>query len=130
MFIISAVLAVVVLVTLGYIALWTAMHENTSKGLSGFGKVMAVTLFVFSALILIFGISCRGHYYGKMGTCPMMGHMGKMSGMGDMKGMMHMPEMMGTKEEMMSRMKEWKMNSPKEWKTCVDELNKSESGKK
>jgi predicted acyltransferase len=36
-------------VFMGYLALWTAGQQNLSKGLSQFGKTMAVLLFVSAA---------------------------------------------------------------------------------
>ncbi|MCB4791484.1 MAG: hypothetical protein LHV68_06310 [Elusimicrobia bacterium] len=133
MFIFHAVLLSVVLVALGYICSWTSMHENTSKGLSGFGKVMAIILYVFAVLVLVFGLSC-GHH-GKMGSMAgmcQMGPLGKMHGSmdrGGMKGMKNMPEMMDTKESIMRQINEWKMNNPKEWKECLMESEKPVSAK-
>ena len=55
MFIFPALVASLVLVTLGYLALLASSHENTSKGLMGFGKVLSIILFVFAGLIIIVG---------------------------------------------------------------------------
>jgi hypothetical protein len=123
------ILLAVALVTLGYLCSWTSMHENTAKGLSAFGKVMATILYVFAALVLIFGFT-YGRRYGEM--CQSMGHMGKMHGTGMMQGMkgeMNESEMMSDKEAMKEQMKKWKMSNPAAWKENVDELNKSEASK-
>jgi len=140
MCIFASLLGAVVLVALGYIASWTSMHENTPKGLSAFGKVMAVILYVFAALVLIFGLKFGMGSCGKMGMggCPMMmGDMEKMRGEGEMRGMMmhgmkggmNMHEMTGGKEEIMEQMKKWKMSYPKELKESLDEMKKSEQEK-
>jgi len=55
MFIFPALVACLVLTSLGYFALWTSSHENTSKGLAGFGKVLSIILFVFAGLVFLVG---------------------------------------------------------------------------
>jgi len=141
MIIFPVVLASAVLVTLGYLASWSSMHENTSKGLAGFGRVMALIMYLFAGLILLFGISMSRHYPGhwgmmQQGGCGMMGSMDKGRAM-DMHGgpVMHeMDESHGVrdmtaampganKDEMMRHMREWKKNNPKEWQESVKELN-------
>jgi len=99
MCIFGAVLVSVVLVTLGYLSLWTASHENTSKSLAGFGRVMAVILFVFSGLVLLFGavrsFSPCGHSMMMRHCCMMKEDMESMGGC-KMEGMHH--DMIGVKE--------------------------------
>lgn len=88
MFIFCSVVAAVVLVTLGYFALWAASQANVSKGLSMFGKVMAIVLFIIAGLTLLFGSICCGNkcgYMKKMYGCHMSGMKNKRSMMyGDM----------------------------------------------
>jgi len=55
MFVFPALVGCLVLVTLGYFALWTSSHENTSKGLVGFGKVLSIILFMFAGLLFLVG---------------------------------------------------------------------------
>ena len=56
MFIFPALVGCLVLVTLGYFAMWTSSHENTSKGLAGFGRVLSIILFVFAGLVFLAGM--------------------------------------------------------------------------
>jgi hypothetical protein len=67
MFIFCSIIVAVVLVTLGYFALWTTSQANVSKGLSLFGKVMAIVLFITAGLMLLLGSLCCGNKcgYGK-----------------------------------------------------------------
>jgi len=97
MCILLPVVASVVLVFFGYIALWSAHQSNTSAGVSQFGKIMSIILFVFAGLVLVAGVA-RSHHHGmpcmmeKMNCCKGEEHMkGKMwhhgFGFGAMKGM-------------------------------------------
>jgi hypothetical protein len=81
----------VVIVFFGYIAMWSASMPNTPAGISSFGRVMAIILFVIAGLLLVSGIACRRGFCGPM--------MGKMGGWGQasmmpMPGCGHMPGMM------------------------------------
>jgi hypothetical protein len=137
MILFHVILLSVILVSLGYICSWTAMHENTPKSLSGFGKVMATILYVFAALVIVFGLSYGRHYcmnttmgsMEKMGM-PCMSGMYGMSCMGGVHGMKGaIPESMAAKEEMIVKMKGWKMRNPKEWKESLEEIDKTETVK-
>jgi hypothetical protein len=91
-----SIAAAVVIVFFGYMALWSASQANTPAGISSFGRVMAIILFVIAGFILISGIACR------RGACgPMM--MGKMGGWGNASMMpapgCHMPGMMQPGDE-------------------------------
>jgi len=95
--VLCCVTAAVVLVFMGYFALWSAAQANTPAGISAFGKVMAIILFVMAGLVLVSGIACRhgfcgGRMMGKMGC----GAPAMMNGMQGMPGcgMGHMPGMM------------------------------------
>jgi hypothetical protein len=83
MFILCPIIAAVVLVFLGYLALWTSGQANTPKGVSQFGRILAIVLFVIAAVALILCSTCRSN----MGRSCMMGQMGMM-GKGNMHGYM------------------------------------------
>jgi hypothetical protein len=135
MMLFPVIIGVVILVSIGYVVSWASMQEKTSKGFAGFGRVIATILYLFAALILIFGITFSHKWGGKCGmmrqAC-MPGQVGMMPGEGmmpdmhmNMKG--GMPDMKNPKDQMMSQMAEWKKEYPKEWKDTVNELNKSET---
>lgn len=89
MCILPAIVAAVVLVTLGYFAMCNASQPNLSKGLSQFGKILAIVLFCIAGLAIIIGISCPWMMCHKgMGRCGMMG-----PGMDRMSGTMKMSDM-------------------------------------
>ena len=106
MLIFSAAVAAAVLVTLGYLALWSSEHEKTSKSIAGFGRIMAIIMFVFAGLGLLMGVA----FSAKYGMCELKGkdhgmmmkkmHPGK--GMGEIMGKGH------RKREMRESLKEWK----------------------
>jgi len=73
MCILTSIVAAVVLVFLGYIALWTAGRTSTSTGVAKFGRIMAIILFVFAGLVVVMHVS-RPHFRGH----GMMGRMGEM----------------------------------------------------
>jgi amino acid permease len=60
----------VVIVFFGYIAMWSASQANIPAGISSFGKVMAIILFVIAGLILIFGIAGKGKMCNQMHEKP------------------------------------------------------------
>ena len=62
MCILLPVVAAVVLVFFGELAMWSAHQSNTPAGISQFGKIMSIILFVFAGLVLISGIACRHHH--------------------------------------------------------------------
>ncbi|MGA2091439.1 MAG: hypothetical protein ABSH12_08300 [Endomicrobiales bacterium] len=72
----APVLAAVILVFLGYIALWTASQNNIPAGISKFGRIMSIILFVFAGLVLVFHMAMRPHFRGH----GMMGKMGERHG--------------------------------------------------
>ena len=98
MFIFPALVGCLVLVTLGYLALWTSSHENTAKSLAGFGKVLSIILFVFAGLVIMVGAvfsfspGVHEHMRSMMMTQGM-----QMKGCSGMEGMHH--EMMLNKEK-------------------------------
>ncbi|MFC1501103.1 hypothetical protein ACFL58_01470 [Elusimicrobiota bacterium] len=109
MFIFPVVVAAAVLVTLGYLALWSSAHEKTSKGLAGFGRVMAIILFVLAGLAFLMGTTYCVSGKGK-GMC------GKM--------MMH--HKMDSKDKMgvmKKKMMKWQKESPKEFGMCMKDMN-------
>jgi len=87
MFLLMHVVAAVLLVFLGYIALWSSFQQHIPDYVAKFGKVMAIVLYVIAGLVLIFsiasfrcgGMCCMG-WHGHMGKpgMEMMGKMGKM----------------------------------------------------
>lgn len=74
MCIMMPVVAAVVLVFMGYIALWTAGQNGVEAGVAKFGKILAIILFVFAGLALVGGAMhsrCRCHGMpGEMGMRP------------------------------------------------------------
>ena len=84
MFIVMPIVAAVVLVFLGYIALWSASQPNTPAGISSFGRVMAILLFVIAGLGLFAGatMGCRMGGMMKGGMPCQMGMMQHMQGRG------------------------------------------------
>jgi hypothetical protein len=117
MCIFGALLGSIVLVTLGYLALWTSSHENTAKGLAGFGRVMAIILFVFAVLVILCGAMCT---FSPCGRSMMMRHCMKMQmhegcGMEAMP-MHHEPGMMEKKEMIPPKPAEMKKSDMKEMK--------------
>ena len=55
------VVSAAVLVFFGYIALWSAHQSNTPAGVSQFGRIMSIILFVFAGLVLVAGVAHRHH---------------------------------------------------------------------
>ena len=110
MFILGHVIGAVVLVFLGYIALWTASQNTIPKEVAKFGKVMSIILYVFAGLVIVFSLTCMnpccGGMKGPMGWhgCCMKGGMekpcmGGKEGMKDMKCMKGMKGMQMAPEE-------------------------------
>ncbi|MDD5686916.1 MAG: hypothetical protein PHE88_03670 [Elusimicrobia bacterium] len=56
MYIMFPVVVMVLLVTIGYFVMWTAVQPNIPKGVSGFGKVMAIILFIVAGVCLVSGM--------------------------------------------------------------------------
>ncbi len=140
MFIFPVVVCTAVLVTIGYLALWSAAQEKTSSGLAGFGRVMAIILFVLAGLCLLVGLtfSAKHMMYGKgwgwgMGMgCPMMQHEemmhGKGMGMGKGVGM----GMMGIESQrawIKQSMKDWMREDPKDFEAVLKEIKATEQKK-
>lgn len=70
------------LVFFGYFALWSSSQANTPKGISSFGRVLSIILFVIAGLVLVSPVAVRhfhgSHSMGRMemqGRPPYMGHM-------------------------------------------------------
>jgi len=103
MCVLMPVVAAVIIVFLGYIALWTASQKDIPEGVAKFGRILAIILYVFAGLVLIGGVAkahCRHHeMMGEMrGGCPMMHgqmgwHKGDKEGMECCKGMEEKGEM-------------------------------------
>ena len=95
MCILMPVVAAVIIVFLGYIALWTASQKDIPEGVAKFGRILAIILYVFAGLVLIGGVA-KSHFkgHGRMGCKCEMGEMreGRMHGQmgwhkGDKEGM-------------------------------------------
>jgi hypothetical protein len=138
-----SLIGMVVLVTLGYLALWTSNHENTPKGLAGFGKVMSIILFVFAGLALVGGATashmCMWYTSRDGGSCAvgrwMPGrHMGAMMKENEeMEEHEHMGMADGnepmTKENMVDRLKTMRDQNPDLFNQSMTELNKPQNKK-
>ncbi|OGS17861.1 MAG: hypothetical protein A3J83_08685 [Elusimicrobia bacterium RIFOXYA2_FULL_40_6] len=74
------IVGAVMIVTVGYFVLWTASLSSAPKGVAGFGKVMAIILFIIAGCMLIGGIV----FGPKMHS--MMMHKMEMGGMKDACG--------------------------------------------
>lgn len=59
MFILFPVIAAVVLVFFGYAALWSTYQSNLPKGVSQFGRIMSIILFVIAGLVLVLSATMR-----------------------------------------------------------------------
>lgn len=117
MFLVMHAVAAVLVVTVGYFVVWTSMQPNTQKGVAGFGKVMAILLFIVAGGMLLCGLIYgpgmnKKMMHGKMGMSMWgMHHRGEMWDEDDTDcGMMKMKEgkMMKEKGESMEKMKEMK----------------------
>lgn len=110
MFVFGHIVAALVLVFLGYIALWSASQNTVPKEVAKFGKVLSIILYVFAGLVIIFSLTCPFGRPGMMGHGKwhhgwMKGDMDKecscckeeMKGMECMKGMKGMECMKGMK---------------------------------
>lgn len=98
MFIIFPVVCAVLLVTVGYFALWTSVSANTPKGVSAFGMIVATILYVVAAIVLIGGL-----VYGPNMHMAMMHRMAGWGGLMEMKEMQEGCGMEGMMEENMSK---------------------------
>jgi hypothetical protein len=58
--------AAVILVFLGYVALWTSSRSGTPAGVAQFGKVLSIVMYVIAALTLIGSLMMRhcGRHHG------------------------------------------------------------------
>ncbi len=138
-----SLVGMVVLVTLGYLALWTSSHENTAKGLAGFGRVMAIILFVFAGLALVGGATASHMcmwYMGRDGGACVMGkcmpghHMGAMMKENEeMEEHEHMGMAGGnepmTKDNMVAHLKMMRDQNPDVFNQSMTELNKPQNKK-
>jgi phosphatidylglycerophosphate synthase len=115
----TAAIATVILVTLSYFTLWTASRADTPKGVSGFGKIMAIVLFVLSGFI-IFGAVF--HY--STGMCS------EKSGPCIIHRMSGMYWNLGAKKHMSNCMRRWKKDYPQEWEKCLKDLQQEKMEKK
>ena len=57
MFILWAIAAAAALVCLGYFALLGTLQPNVSQGMSKFGKIIAIALFIIAGLVVIFTLA-------------------------------------------------------------------------
>ena len=81
MFLLFPVVIVILLVFFGYSALWSSYQSNIPKGVSQFGRILSLILFVMAGLVIVFGLtfkSCpmeprRGGEIGSSGIRPMHG---------------------------------------------------------
>jgi len=65
--IICPIAAAVIIVFFGYLALWSSSQANTPGGISSFGKVLAIILFVMAGLVLVAGIAMGHRHFGHGG---------------------------------------------------------------
>jgi hypothetical protein len=74
MFVLFPLLAASVLVFFGYFALWSSSQANTPKGISSFGRILSIILFVIAGLVLLSPVAMR-HFHGQhfMGRMDMQG---------------------------------------------------------
>ena len=75
MFVIVPLIACSVLVFFGYFALWSSSQANTPKGISSFGRILSIILFVIAGLVLLSPVAMR-HFHGQrccMGSMDMQG---------------------------------------------------------
>lgn len=76
--VLCSIACAVMLVTIGYFVLYSAAQGNLSKSIAGFGKILAVVIFVLGGIVLISGIymsvARRGMCCMGMGKPCMMGH--------------------------------------------------------
>ena len=82
MFIIFPITMAVLIVTVGYFAMWTSSKSDTPKCIASFGRVMAIILFVIAAIILAGGLAYGPRMHHRMMGGQYMGMHEKM--MGDM----------------------------------------------
>ncbi|MFA5858363.1 MAG: hypothetical protein WC955_04790 [Elusimicrobiota bacterium] len=85
MLIVLPIVITVLLVFLGYVAMWSANRDNVPKHISQFGNVMSIILFVTAALVLIFSLVM------KPGTMPCMGQSMGFNNPPNMEGKMSPP---------------------------------------
>jgi hypothetical protein len=64
MFVLFPLIACSVLVFFGYFALWSSSQANTPKGISSFGRVLSIILFVIAGLVLVSPAAMR-HFHGQ-----------------------------------------------------------------
>lgn len=85
MHILVPIFAASVLVFFGYFALWSAAQATTPKGISSFGRILAIILFVMAGLALVSPVAARHFHRGGMMQnaaccCPKPGFMGGSNG--------------------------------------------------
>jgi hypothetical protein len=66
MHILFALVAAAVLVFFGYFAIWSSSQPATPKGVSSFGRILAIILFVIAGLALVSPVAVRHFHHGRM----------------------------------------------------------------
>jgi hypothetical protein len=104
MHIIFPIIGASVLVFFGYFAIWSSSQPTTPKGVSSFGRILAIILFVIAGLALVSPVAVRhfhgGHMMNKMECrgnpafmgCPQGHWMNKMHMPGDKNRPENVPE--------------------------------------
>lgn len=66
MHIIFPIIGASILVFFGYFAIWSSSQPSTPKGVSSFGRILAIILFVIAGLALVSPIASRHFHRGYM----------------------------------------------------------------
>ncbi len=66
MHILIPILAASILVFFGYFSLWSATQPTTPKGISSFGRILAIILFVMAGLALVSPVAARHFHHDYM----------------------------------------------------------------
>jgi hypothetical protein len=125
MFMLMPVIVAVVLVFFGYLAVWTASHKDIPAGISKFGKILSIILYVFAGLVIIFSVTCRPPFMGQgRGMMKNMGPNSCMqSGQPMMKGMQHgIMDKSGKRMGMGMKGEDEQMNSPFEQNDMPEQM--------
>jgi hypothetical protein len=66
MHILFPLVAAAILVFFGYFAIWSSSQPATPKGVSSFGRILSIILFVIAGLALISPVAARHFHHGYM----------------------------------------------------------------
>jgi hypothetical protein len=102
MFLVFPVVIVILLVFFGYCALWSSYQGNIPKGVSQFGRILSLILFVIAGLVIVFGLTFKSFPREQM-----RGEMG-FSGMPSMQG----PSMQGHSRQSYMERKDMNRRAP------------------